>query len=591
MSQQILLSDERNVLIVIALLKAHGIRKIIASPGTTNIAFVGSVQNDPYFEVYSAVDERHAAYMACGLSTESGEPVVLSCTGATASRNYFPALTEAYYRQLPILAVTSMADFSRAGNFCPQWIERGVFPRDAIKLSVSCPVVKSDADARSCELNINRAILELTRRGGGPVHINLETLNTGNFHTASLPAVRKINRTVAWSETWPEIPHGKIAVWISSHKPMSPKLQELLEKFVEAHDAVVLVDCTSSYCGKGAVSASVLTAQGMGRNKKYQTLTPSLIVHIGGVSGDYQTRGYLFGRAPVWRVGEDGELVDSLGCLTHVFEMAEPVFFAHYVDKTNVRPLLYAEQWQHAVDDIKKRIPSLPFSNLWIAKEFANRIPAASVVHCAILSSLRCFNFMCDDKSLSLMSNVGGFGIDGNLSTLIGASLADVNRLHFIMIGDMSFFYDMNALGNRHIGRNVRVLLVNNGMSGEMYMPISIGSKLGSAAKEYVCSSGHFGGQSRSLIREYSRSLGFRYLKAESEREFMEALPAFTSAEVSDPMLLECFTNPENEYKALNQIINIEKCPEDSIKRMAKIVLPNSVQGVVRKAMCKLRDK
>lgn len=98
-------TSERNAQIVIALLKANNIRKIIVSPGATNITFVASIQQDPYFEIYSSVDERSAAYMACGLAAESGEPVVLSCTGATASRNYLPGLTEAFYRKLPVLAI------------------------------------------------------------------------------------------------------------------------------------------------------------------------------------------------------------------------------------------------------------------------------------------------------------------------------------------------------------------------------------------------------------------------------------------------------------------------------------------------------
>lgn len=89
-------SDARNVQLVIALLKKYGIRNVIASPGTTNVPFVYSVQNDSFFRVRSAFDERSAAYMACGLAGESGEPVVLSCTGATASRDYMPGLTEAF---------------------------------------------------------------------------------------------------------------------------------------------------------------------------------------------------------------------------------------------------------------------------------------------------------------------------------------------------------------------------------------------------------------------------------------------------------------------------------------------------------------
>ena len=115
-------TDEENVLILISLLKRHGIHRVVASPGTTNITFVASIQQDSYFEVYSAPDERSGAYIACGLAAETGEPVVLSCTGATASRNYLPGLTEAFYRKLPILAVTSTQHLGRVGQHVAQVI-------------------------------------------------------------------------------------------------------------------------------------------------------------------------------------------------------------------------------------------------------------------------------------------------------------------------------------------------------------------------------------------------------------------------------------------------------------------------------------
>ena len=129
-------TDEINTLVLVSLLKEHNIRKIIASPGTTNISFVGSVQIDPYFEVYSAVDERSAGFMACGLAEESGEPVVLTCTGATASRNYIPGLTEAYYRHLPVLAVTSTQHTGRVGNYVAQVIDRSQQFSDMVKKTI-----------------------------------------------------------------------------------------------------------------------------------------------------------------------------------------------------------------------------------------------------------------------------------------------------------------------------------------------------------------------------------------------------------------------------------------------------------------------
>ena len=139
-------SDEKNTQVIIALLKEHGIRKVVASPGATNVSMVASMQSDPYFEMYSSVDERSAAYMACGLAAETGEPVVISCTQATASRNYLPGLTEAYYRKLPVLAITSSRVISKVGHLAAQVIDRSVIPNDVAKLSVTLPIVKDKED-------------------------------------------------------------------------------------------------------------------------------------------------------------------------------------------------------------------------------------------------------------------------------------------------------------------------------------------------------------------------------------------------------------------------------------------------------------
>ena len=126
-------SSDQNVQMLITLLKSHNIKTVIASPGTGNMQFIGSIQQDSFFKVYSCVDERSAAYMACGIVSETNEPVVLSCTGATASRNYFPALTEAFYRKLPILVVTFGQKMCNNNNLIPQNINRTKQPVDTVK--------------------------------------------------------------------------------------------------------------------------------------------------------------------------------------------------------------------------------------------------------------------------------------------------------------------------------------------------------------------------------------------------------------------------------------------------------------------------
>ena len=192
-------TDEKNAQIVIALLKAYGIKHLILSPGATNDCFVLSVQGDPFFRLYSAVDERHAGYLAVGIAEESGEPVVINCTGATASRNYMPALTEAYYRKLPVLAITSSQHSSHIGNMWPQMTDRFHLPSDIVNLSVQCPLPRTYEEERDCELKVNRALLALKWHGGGPVHINLETAFSARFKTEVLPEVRRIDRVTSSS--------------------------------------------------------------------------------------------------------------------------------------------------------------------------------------------------------------------------------------------------------------------------------------------------------------------------------------------------------------------------------------------------------
>ncbi|WP_276509898.1 thiamine pyrophosphate-binding protein, partial [Psychrobacter cibarius] len=230
------------------MLKAHNIKHVIASPGTTNTALVSSMQQDPYFTMYSSVDERSAAYMACGLAAELGEPVVISCTGATASRNYLPGLTEAYYRKLPVLAITSMQPFNRVGHLVAQVVDRSVMPKDSVNLSVSLPTVKDSDDVWECEIKVNQAILELKRAGGGPVHINLPTTYTKPYTTKNLPTYRIIDR-ITVNDQFPKL-LGKIAVFVGSHKKWNALETQALERFCDSHNAVVFCDHTSGYYGK-----------------------------------------------------------------------------------------------------------------------------------------------------------------------------------------------------------------------------------------------------------------------------------------------------------------------------------------------------
>jgi len=561
-------TDEKNVLILIALLKEHGIRKIIASPGTTNITFVRSLQNDSFFQIYSSVDERSAAYMACGLAAESGEPVVLSCTGATASRNYMSGLTEAYYRKLPILAVTSTQEISKVGHHIAQVIDRSSMPNDIVKYSVQLPLVKDNMDWWNCEVKANEAILELSRHGGGPVHINLATGYSRLFDTKELPKVRVIKRITTQASEYPSIPKGKVAVFIGSHKKMTEKQISTLERFCESNNAVVFCDHTSGYKGKYAVFHSLSSSQ---RLADYNELRPDLTIHIGEISGNYSAN-KIIGKQ-VWRVSEDGQLRDTFRKLQYIFEMPEQVFFEYYSEKDSEEDH-YLQSWRNHLEQLYKKIPELPFSNLWIAKKIHMKIPNKSIIHFAILNSLRSWNLFELPKTVESNSNVGGFGIDGCVSALIGASLVHKDRLYFGIIGDLAFFYDMNSIGNRHVGNNLRIMLINNGKGTEFRNFNNPAAQFGETADEFIAAGGHFGNKSKTLVRSYSESLGFEYLSASNKAEFEQVYKRFLTNQMLDnPILLEVFTNSEDESKALEIITSIDT----TVKKKAESTIRNVI--------------
>ncbi|OEY65162.1 thiamine pyrophosphate-binding protein [Marinobacter sp. X15-166B] len=574
-------TDEKNALIIIALLKANGIRKVIASPGTTNMALVCSMQNDSYFQVYSSVDERSAAYLACGLAHESGEPIVISCTGATASRNYLPGLTEAYYRKLPVLAITSTQMVCRVGHHVPQVIDRSVKQNDTHRFSVELPIVKDDDDWWECEVKVNQAILALKRGGGGPVHINLPTRYSRSYDTQTLPDCRVMDR-FSTTDKLPEL-RGRVAVFIGAHREFTTEQTKALDNFCSSNNAVVFCDHTSGYKGQYRLLYSLAASQDQ---MDLASERPDVMIHIGEVTGDYA--GMRMVGEEVWRVSEDGEIRDTFRKLRYVFEMDEKTFFERYTDPSKTSSDKYLQQCLARLKEVKEEIPEIPFSNIWVAQRTAYRIPEDSVVHFGILNSLRSWNFFEVPHSVRSMSNVGGFGIDGGLSSLLGASLASPDKLYFCIIGDLAFFYDMNALGNRHAGNNLRIMVINNGKGTEFRQYNHVAAHFGEQADEFISASGHYGNKSPTLIKHYAQDLGFKYISASSKEEYEAVYGEFLTKNTSgQSIVFEVFTDSEEESRALEMIRNIKKDHKKTAKNMARGVLGERGVKVLKKALGK----
>lgn len=575
-------TDERNAQILIQVLKANGIKKVVASPGTTNACFVSSLQNDPFFEIYSSPEERSGAYMACGIAAEAKVPVVLSCTGATASRNYMPALTEAFYRKLPILAVTSSRRNAYIGHNYDQVTDRTILPNDVAKISVQMPIVFDEVSEWHCVINANKAILELFHKGGGPAHINLETTYSRKC-VDNIKPVQIIKRYIE-SDNMPGIEAKRICIFVGAHTEMDKNLQNAISTFCKKYNGIVLCDHTSNYRGEYRAFCNIVTGQ---HHWESTIKTVDLMVHIGDISSS----NYGIQAKEVWRVNPDGEIRDTFKSLSNVFEMSELTFFEHYNhSKKENSKSEFLSAYKKEESELLSKIPELPFSNIWAASVTANKIPEHSVLHLGIRNSLRSWNYFDTRENVTGFANTGGFGIDGSLSTVIGAALCNPNKLYYCVLGDLAFFYDMNALGNRHVPSNIRILIVNNGLGFEMKFPTSwgcsIANALGVSEDKYVCAAGHYA--QPNLLQCYATGLGLEYVRVQNKDEYMDILEKLTSTQpTKKPMLVEMVVSSEDEDLALNLIGSIMMDGSNALKTTIKKAIGkkgiNTIKKIIRR--------
>ena len=571
---------QENVRIVVSLLKQYNIHYLVLNPGGTNIPIVHAVQNDTFFTCYSVPDERSAMYFAIGLYLQTGEIVATSCTSAQATRNYVPGLTEAFYKHVPILAITTSKlerfqyqDYMQAPDQCS-------LPRDAVKKSFDLPPITDDNTRMQCYHNAKDAILELLHHGFGPVQLNVRIVDAqqGKFEDVVLPQIRPLKRYMAW-DNWEDICLNgkKILIVVGEHRPFNERQQKAIDKFCQSYNVVVYTNHLSNFDNEYSIQANLLVSSG-----GLRTLHPDILITIGGQTGDYSVYGALCGLTGIehWRVAEDGNYVDTYNKLTNIFECPDYYFFERLAQKNRSSDHSYYDAWRTLNATMVYEV-EVPFSNLYVAQQLYEYIPKNSIMNFAILNSLRCWSYFPLNASINCFANVSAFGIDGCNSMLFGESM-NTESLCFIVTGDLAFFYDMNALGIRHIKNNVRILLVNN-HGGAEFKVMTRNWKEPMNVENYISACGHNGS-----AKGWSENCGFSYLRASSKEELERGKHTFLSAN-EKPILLEIFTNAEDELKSIELFMTHNKITsvEDKLKNLVSSVIGQQGISVIKKIIKK----
>lgn len=557
--------NEDNINIVVDILKQHSVSNVVISPGGTNIPFIKMIQDDNAFSCYSIVDERSAVYFAIGLYLQIKKPIVVLCTSAQATRNYIPGLTEAFYKRVPILALTMEKHPRFKYQEYMQAPDQTSLPIDSVKKSFELPYISDYNDYLHSIRLVNESILELTKDGFGPVQLCVPWLD---FKLEDKrPQIRKINRYFENEIQKIDLQTKKVLLAVGEHISFKEQDIHAINDFCERTNTVVYVNHLSNFSNRYSVAANRLLSTI--KTDEFEMIKPDILITIGGQTGDYPFyltfSSNIYDDIEHWRIAEDGKIIDTYDKLTCVFQSSISNCLNN-IHGNNDNHSFY-KLWKNLSDSKKVEI-SLPFSNMSIANYLHGKIPKNSIIQFSILNSLRVWNLFEIDDSIQCYSNVGAFGIDGGMSTLIGQSVI-TDKLSYMIIGDLAFLYDMNSLGIRHIKNNLRILLVNNNGGIEF--------KLHGENREdvdrYIAAADHF-----SNAKGWAESCGFIYHSASSMDEFMSFSGEFLT-ESSSPILIEVFVSDINESEAYNSFIEANR--SKNTKEQVKYGLKKVIKGVV----------
>ncbi len=555
-----------NVRIVVALLKAHGISQLVLSPGGTNAPFVRAVQDDDFFTCYSIVDERSALYFAIGLYLSTGKIVATCCTSAQATRNYIPGLTEAFYKHVPILAIT----FSKHPQYTYQEYmqapDQTSLPKDAVRKTFALPYISNEHDRLHCVRLVNEAILELTHFVPAPVQLNVPMLDNelGVFTEENLPSVKVIRRYNPEDVSLVSLLDKKVLVIVGENCKVD---SETLEVFAKKHNAAIYVNHLSNirndYTFGGNLFLSRIT-QAMFD----ETFCPDILISIGGQTGDYPLYHKLAeskNKYEHWRISPLGDVVDTYDHLTRVFQCSECYFFNNIKGSSENN---YLSLWKDSLKSLNFNV-DIPLSNTYVAQYYCDKLPEGSYVNFSIANSLRIWNFFPIKNDVKCFCNVAAFGIDGCMSTFIGQSV-NTENLCFLIVGDLSFYYDMNALGIRYIKNNVRIILINN--QGGFEFKMGDGKEENKKTDRYIAAAGHF-----KDARGWTLTNNFEYIPVDSKELFNEHAPKLLQKS-NNPILMEVFTSDIKETEAYRTLMQENDLRSNSVK--LKVAVKSTLKNI-----------
>ena len=537
--------------IIIAACRQFEIQTVVISPGSRNAPLTIGFSNHKDFETLSIVDERCAAFFALGIAQQTLKPVALVCTSGSALLNYYPAIAEAYYSQIPLVVISA----DRPAHLIDIGDGQTIRQENVFKNHILYSANLKEFDAENSIKVLSKAF-SLLRQVKGPIHINAP-FNEPLYETvATMNDFRFIAEESDLQDT---IDYENLASqWNSAKKKMilvgvhSPNaaLEILLDKVADDPSVLVFTETTSNLYNKRFVNSIDNLIFNL-TEEEFTSLQPDILLTFGGMIVSKKIKKFLRDYSPKehWHVNEL-RAFDTYQVLSKHLKIDSHSFFKHFCELVDYdNKSTYESTWTHYKQRIREKhnhyIKTAPYSDLKVFEQVLKVIPDFSEVQFSNSAIIRYSQLFEMNSTITVFCNRGTSGIDGSTSTALGAAYA-TQKPTTLITGDLSFFYDSNALWNNYIPTDVRIVIINN--SGGGIFKIIPGPKKSTALKYFETP--------HCLTAEHLCTMfGFEYSTAHNLKSLKEEVVGFYDKS-DKPKVLEVFTPSDLNDLVLKEYIN-----------------------------------
>ncbi|MBE0424102.1 MAG: 2-succinyl-5-enolpyruvyl-6-hydroxy-3-cyclohexene-1-carboxylic-acid synthase [Lutibacter sp.] len=522
----------------------YSINTIVISPGSRNAPLIIGFNGSKNSKILSVVDERSAAFFALGIAQQTRKPVALVCTSGSALLNYYPAIAEAFYSNIPLVVISADRPAQLIDIGDGQTIRQENVFENHILFSAN---LGGENDRELIEKALQTAIHKK-----GPVHINvpfedpLYEMSSENENIIE-DEIEKV--IVEEKSLLKEIPlevdelqkfadiwnvSTKKMVLVGEHFP-DELLQIQLEHLAKDPSVLVLIENTANVSHPKFIN-SIDKLIFPFVEDELKEFKPDILLTIGGMIVSKKIKEQLRNYNPKHHWHADAlRAYDTFHCLEHHFKVSPQLFFSQFFFLTKSKESNYQHFWLHKKEfRLQKHqafMETCVFSDLKVFDIILATVPNRTQLQLGNSSVIRYAQLFDSNKTWRIFCNRGTSGIDGSTSTAVGAAYAVKENTLFIS-GDISFVYDSNALWNNYIPNNFRIIVINNGGGGIFRF---IPGPQQSGALDY------FETPHQLTAEHLCKMYHFEYNTANNEAELKQHLSNFYE-DSSLPKLLEIFT-------------------------------------------------